>query len=67
MKKKEAVGTSPGVLVRPYEPFYGSPLPIGTEVEITNETEETYTVKFPGRVGYSGSYSIKKVYVKTIN
>ncbi len=60
---KEAIAISNGVLCRPYSPFYGKPLPIGTPCEIINEAEETYTVKFPGKVGYSGSFGIKKVYV----
>lgn len=56
--------TIEGTLIRPYEPFHNNPVPIGTRCVITNEQEDTYTVKFPGRVGYSGSFSIKRVCVQ---
>jgi hypothetical protein len=66
MSKPAAPTERRGVLERPFEPFYGSPLPIGTECAITNEDEERYIVKFPGRVGYSGTHHIKRIYVKEI-
>jgi len=53
-----------GILTRPYEAFYGCPLSIGTVCEIMADHEDTYRVKFPNQVGYSGTFSIKKVYVK---
>jgi len=52
------------VLSVPYEAFYKSTLPIGTECVITNEEEDRYAVKFPGVVGYSGTYHAKKSYVR---
>jgi len=57
---KSADGTTEAILIRPYEAFYNNSLPIGTKCEITNEEEERYVVKFPGQVGYSGSFHIKK-------
>lgn len=64
MTKHASGSNKEGALIRPYEPFHNSPVPIGTRCTITNEQEDTYTVKFPGRVGYSGSFSIKRVYVQ---
>lgn len=49
-----------GILKGPYEPFYNNPVPKGTECVITSEDEDRYVVKFPGLVGYSGSFHIKK-------
>jgi hypothetical protein len=63
---KEAAGSTKGALVIPFEPFYNNPVPIGTECEITNEEEDRYVVKFPGLVGHSGSFHIKKTYVEMI-
>lgn len=59
-EKKNPIGS----LKIPFQPFYSPPLPIGTEVEVISEDEERYTVKFPGKVGYSGSFGIKKTYVE---
>lgn len=60
---KEAAGV-PATLKIPFQPFYNTPLPIGAGCEIISKDDETYTVKFPGVVGFSGSYRIKKTYVK---
>lgn len=51
------------VLSIPYEAFYKNVLPIGMECVITNEEENRYVVKFPGVVGYSGTFHVKKSYV----
>jgi hypothetical protein len=65
MKEKRASApTREGILIRPYSPFYGDPMPIGTKCEITAETDDNYTIKFPGRAGWSGSFSIKRCCVE---
>lgn len=64
MSKQAASKPIDGVLIRPFEAFYNSPVPVGTKCEITNEEEDRYAVKFPGLVGYSGSFHIKKIYVE---
>lgn len=48
------------VLSIPYEAFYKSILPIGMECVVTSEEENRYAVKFPGVVGYSGTFHVKK-------
>ncbi len=63
---RKADSTRPGVLTIPFQPFYSDPLPIGTEVEIISEEESTYTVKFPGKVGFSGSFRIQRPLVKEV-
>jgi hypothetical protein len=55
-----------GKLKIPFEPFYRNSLPIGTPCEVVSEDEDRYVVKFPGVVGYSGSFHIKKTYVSII-
>jgi len=57
---KPAEGSTKGELSRPFEPFYSNRLPVGTPCDIINEDEDRYIVKFPGVVGYSGSFHIKK-------
>ena len=66
MAKPAAEPAQEGKLKIPFEPFYNNGLPIGTECEIVSEDEDRYVVKFPGRVGYSGSFHIKKTYVELI-
>ena len=66
MSKPAATPTKAGVLTIPFEPFYGSPLPVGTSCEITGEDEDRYVVKFPGAVGYAGTHRIKRIYVREI-
>ena len=51
-------------LIRPFEPFHGTVLPIGTKCQIVGEEDDRNIVKFPDSVGFSGSYHIKKSYVK---
>ncbi len=48
------------VLSIPYEAFYKSVLPIETECIITSEEEDRYAIKFPGAIGYSGTFHVKK-------
>lgn len=51
-------------LTVPYEAFHTNVLPVGTECIITNEEENRYAVKFPGVIGYSGTFHVKKSYVR---
>ena len=53
-----------GMLIRPYEPFFSNQIPKGTECLIVGDNDDIYTVKFPNVVGYSGTFRIKKSYVK---
>lgn len=57
---KEEAAVIAAHLSRPFEPFHGSVLPIGTEIQIISEEDERYIVKFPGAVGFSGSFHIQK-------
>ena len=66
MTKPAAEPIRKGVLKSPYEPFYNNGLPKGTPCDIVNEDEDRYVVKFPGVVGYSGSFGIKKSQVEIV-
>jgi hypothetical protein len=68
MAKREARILPKGELLIPFEPFYRSPLPIGTLCEIVEDEGERYIVKFDNKtvVGHSGTYHIQKHYVKEI-
>lgn len=66
MSKPASEPTRNGVLTQPYEAFHGNRMPTGTECVITNEEENRYLVKFPGVMGHSGTYGIKKSYVKEV-
>ena len=63
---KPASGSKEGVLTQPYEAFHNNRLPVDTKCVITNEEENRCLVKFPGIIGYSGTYGIKKSYVKEV-
>ena len=66
MSKPDAAPPREGELTIPFNPFYNSPLPIGTKCIISSEEDERYVIKFPDRVGCSGTYHIKKTYVREI-
>jgi len=63
MPKRAEGAKETGVLAIPFEPFRGDCLPIGTECVIHADLEDRYRVGFPGKVGYTGTFSIKKSYV----
>jgi hypothetical protein len=64
MSKPEKVPFREGVLIRPFEAFYGACLPVDTIVAIISEDDDKYTVRFPNQVGYTGTHRIKKTYVR---
>lgn len=66
MAKREQIILPRGKLIIPFEPFYNSPIPIGTECEIVEDEGERYIVKFPNTVGHAGTYHIKRHYVELL-
>jgi hypothetical protein len=66
MSKPDVTPERVGELKVPFTPFYNSTLPIGTKCIICNDDEDRFIIKFPEKVGYSGSYRIKKTYVSEI-
>jgi hypothetical protein len=60
MTKRESGTNIEAVLIRPFEAFFGNCLPVGVACIITAEHTDTYNVKFPDVIGYSGTHSIKK-------
>lgn len=61
-KKAEGIiGT--GTLAIPFEPFQGDCLPTETECIIHADLEDRYRVGFPGKIGYAGTFFVKKSYV----
>ena len=54
-----------GVLTKPFEPFYGSPLAPGTECDIMGADNDCYVVSF-FVIGYAGTVRIRKNFIDKI-